>query len=87
MAVDTAHTKLGFFVDACVETLDAGDLRLTPFTRCSWEGLDKELCERVLWQLDEFDCETVARDLKVKLEFVEKLQKLSGANGGSHTLS
>ncbi len=80
------RARLGLFIDACCEVLDEGDLKLTPFTRNSWEGLDKEMCERVLWELEDLTPDEVARKLGVEVGFVEKLSQLPGANGGSRTL-
>lgn len=83
MAVDTARFHLGFFVDAAVEVLDDADLRMTAMTRHSWAGVDKDLVDRALWELQDHDQHTVARMLKVKPEFINAIASLSGANGGS----
>lgn len=80
MATDT-RVRLGYFIDACVESLDTRELRLTALTRHSWEGLDKEVVERVLWELDEFSPDEVAQMLGLEVEFVSRLSELSGANG------
>lgn len=79
MAVDTARVQLGWFVDAAVEMLPARDLRMTPLTRYSWKGVDRELADRCLWELEDHDCAEVAQIVGVQLDFVEALARL--ANG------
>lgn len=54
---------------------------MTAITKHSWDGLDKGLVDRILWELEDRCCEEVAREFNVTAEFVEKLSHLAGANG------
>lgn len=77
MATETVRSQLAWFVDVAVELLDERELRLTPMTRIDWDGVNRELCDRILWQLEEFEPEEVAKQFKVELSFVQSLQSLA----------
>lgn len=81
MAAVTDRKRLGYFVDAAVEMLPASDLKMTPMTRYCFDGVDRDLVDRILWSLEDKDALDVARTEGVAVAFVYKVAAMSGANG------
>jgi hypothetical protein len=76
----TAQAQLGWFVDACFQLLSDEELKITAMTRLDWSDmpkrLDKEKCDRILWELEDRPRDEVAEEFDVDVDVVKALERL-----------